>query len=152
MKRTVLIECGRCGGTGLYKGGRERDGAAVECFCCKGAGYVEYTFNEFEGRKELDNVTRVFKSSFGFIHSDKDMVTGDGIKLHYSEYGCSYEDWKEGAKPRPMEELYCPCIFVNKHYVCSRCQDGYKPLMPIATCKFYLDKAKCWEEWHEKND
>ena len=48
MKRTIVIECQACGGTGLYKGMAERDGAAVVCSCCNGTGKTEFTYNEFE--------------------------------------------------------------------------------------------------------
>ncbi len=156
MKRTIIIECQACGGTGLYKGIAERDGAAVVCSHCHGTGKTEFTYNEFEGRKEMDGVTRVFEGSFGYVHTDKDTTTEEGRTLHFSQYGCSYEEWKAGVEPTPMEELYCPYIYRNRgigNEPCSRCKTGCKGWGgSISDCKFYSDKAKCWEEWHKNND
>ncbi len=155
MKRTIVIECPSCKGTGLYKGVWERDGAAVICWDCKGTGKTEFTYNEFEGRKEREDVTRVFEGNFGYTHSDKDTTTKEGVTFHFSKYGCSYEEWKKGIKPTPMEELYCPYVYCNEgrgNEPCNRCKQGLKGFGSISNCKFYSDKAKCWEEWHKDND
>lgn len=97
MKRTITIECKFCGGTGLYKGMAERDGCAVICSSCQGTGKTEFTYNEFEGRKPMENVTRVFEGSFGYIHSDKNCTTEEGKTIHFSQYGCTYEEWQKGV-------------------------------------------------------
>ena len=35
----VKCTCGACDGTGIYKGGAERDDLGVICNCCNGPGY-----------------------------------------------------------------------------------------------------------------
>lgn len=155
MKRTIVIECQSCDGTGLHK---QSDGAAVECRYCGGTGKTEFVYNDFEGRKEMKGVTRVFPCcasdhNYHYVHTDKDLVTREGETLHFSQYGCSYTDWKNGVKPAPMEEMYCPAEYQLKvcsdveNAPCSRCKSG----AAIGGCQFYWDKAKCWKEWHKNN-
>lgn len=160
MKRTIIIECKACSGTGLHKNNKEESGgAAVECRECSGTGKTEFTYTEFEGRKEMKGITRVFPlcasdHNYQHFHTDKDYETRDGKTLHFSQYGCSYEDWKNGVKPAPMEEIYCPAEYCLNDTTdiertpCSRCESGAS----IGGCLWYDDKAKCWEEWHKNND
>lgn len=157
MKRTIIIECKACGGTGLHK---ESAGAAVECRQCKGTGKTEFTYTEFKGRKEAKGVTRVFPicasdKKYEHFYTDEDYVSGySGETLHFSQYGCSYEEWKAGVKPTPMEELYCPNEYCREdtsdieNAICSRCKTGAS----VTGCIWYDSKQKCWEEWHKKND
>ena len=157
MTRTIVIECPDCGGTGLYKGKNEKGTCAVVCFKCNGTGKTEFTYNEFEGRKEMNDVTRVFGASFGYVHYDCDHVTDEGETLHFSQYGCSYEDWKNGAVPAPMEELYCPNLcsllygfkgLVTLPSCLIGCRTGSFTSIPL--CSFLPKKEQCWEEWHKK--
>lgn len=155
MERTIIIECKSCLGTGLNK---KNDGAAVECCNCKGTGKTKFTYNEFEGIKQLKGVTRVFPCLATYhdnhFYTDKDYETAEGEILHFSNYGCSYEEWRKGAKPTPMEEMYCPAEYCLKdptdieNAPFSRCKSGAS----IGGCNWYCEKAKCWEEWHKNND
>lgn len=152
MKKTVEIECNACHGTGLYQGYGERHGAAVICCKCNGLGKVDFSYTEFEGRKEMPGVTRVFKPVPFFPQSGIDETTKDGSVLHFSRFGVSYEEWKNGSEPLPMEELYCPYEYNGrKTYPCSRCKEGCMSSVG-EKCHFYSDKAKCWEEWHKTNN
>lgn len=90
-------------------------------------------------------VTRVFEGNFGYLHMGKDITIVDGRTIHFSQYGCSYEEWKAGVEPTPMEELYCPHIYRNRFEPFFRCCNEVPE-----ECKFYSDKAKCWKEWHER--
>ncbi len=155
MKRTIVIECETCNGTGLH---RECGGAAVVCGSCKGTGKTEFTYNEFEGRKEMEGITRVFPNCAGdknyyYFHIDKDYVIGEGEVLHFSKYGCSYSEWKDGVEPTPMEEMYCPAEYILEDKTdvenapCSFCKDGASS----DGCKFYWEMSKCWDEWHKRN-
>lgn len=114
MMKTVEIECPSCKGTGLYAGICERDGAAVVCTTCGGKGYTTYSYNEFTGKKVKEGVKRVFQKTCGYIHGSEDYTTPEGKVIHFSQYGCTYEEWLNGKEPTPMEELYCPYVYYNK--------------------------------------
>jgi DnaJ-class molecular chaperone len=58
------VECGSCGGTGLYKGFAEPEGYAVICRNCGGKGYTEATHVSseakiFERRKRKNGIRYV---------------------------------------------------------------------------------------------
>lgn len=157
MKRTIIIECQSCLGTGLVK---KEGQAACECSYCKGTGKTEFTYNEFEGRKEVEGITRVFPYCPAldnqFFYRDEDYKKRDGQILHFSQYGCTYKEWIKGKKPIPMEELYCPAEFylgdtsnIKEKAPCSRCINGFQ--IGGCYCHYYGDKLKCWEEWNKNN-
>jgi hypothetical protein len=148
------VECQACKGTGLYKGFAERGGAAVVCHNCKGTGEVTFTYQyeEFTGRKDIDNVTRVFQGSFGYGLSDSDVTCKDGRVLHYSQYGCTYEDWKNGVVPTHMKELYCPCQAYNNgigNEPLDRCRESNHWGSLISDCPNHADKMRCWRMFEE---
>lgn len=160
MKRTIIIECPSCKGTGLHKcksigSTQEFNEAAIECNKCKGTGSIPFTYNVFNGIKNINGVTRVFPycPHGGSYYNTKDSLSPiSGKTLHFSSYGCSYEDWKKGVKPSPMEEKYCPFEYCSKNTLdfekapFPRCKkiDNY--------CTMYGSKDRCWEEWHKNND
>lgn len=158
MERTIIIECQSCLGTGLVK---KKGHAACECHHCNGTGKTEFTYNEFEGRKKMEGITRVFpycpSLNNRFLYMDKDCKK-DGQTLHFSQYGCTYEEWLKGKKANPMEELYCPAQFClgntnnikTENAPCSRCVEGFEK--GICYCSYYDDKSKCWKEWHKKTN
>ena len=170
MKLTSLLgvwivegecECSSCRGTGLYKGMGEGEGAAVICYTCDGKGWVKVkeTFAKFTKRRLRRDVERVYLSGMGYritskdvrkhLETDKDGSTGEII--HFSQAGCSYKDWLKGAKPLPLKELGCPYQHTNQQLQSkdvhnlykTRCKEGLCGYIP--KCKFYGDKAKCWE-------
>ena len=147
MKK-IVIECSTCKGTELYKGMSERDNCAVVCSVCKGTGKVDFYYNEFEGRKKRSDVKRVFKSSCGYVHSDKDVTTEDGKVIKFSEGGCSYEEWLNGKEPKPVEDLYCPYIWNNTgmgHEPLNDCKE-HCGFGSISACKKYDCKEECWNK------
>ena len=149
-KRQIEIECRQCKGTGLYKGTCEQHGAAVVCCSCKGTGHVTMEYTPWGGElKARDDVQRVFESSHGFILSAKDEKNDDGQIVHFSQYGCTYREWLSGVKPRPVEELICPCRYnqskaTNMFGCTHKLQQGFK----ISSCSEYEHKAECWEKFN----
>ena len=146
----ATIVCKACGGTGLYVGMAERDGAAVICWQCNGTGAYEYEehYEVFTERKKRYDVRRVFAHGGGYVHTAED--AGD---LKFSEAGAEYGEWLEGKRPAPMKSLYCPYQWTNQdmqsrdhtHYAMyqTRCSVLWGGM--IKDCEHFSDKAKCWE-------
>lgn len=151
---TVKIVCRECLGTGLYKGMAEQDNCAVICGKCKGSGAVNYTYELFTGRKERRGITRVFKSSCGYGHSAEDVTTTDGRLIQFSKGGCSYEEWLQGAEPKPVKDLYCPYLWDTRgmgNEPLDRCKE-HKGFGYISNCLHYEDKATCWKMLEDKEN
>ena len=91
----VKAECTSCGGTGLYVGMCEHDGAAVVCHACKGKGFIEEKIKVFSERKKHKFATRVFQTACGIgIGMGK---TESGIILRLEDFGgMPIKDWLEG--------------------------------------------------------
>jgi len=89
-KQTVKVECGSCGGTGLYCGFAEKKGTAVVCLSCGGSGCVEISFTPFVKRKGKRGIHIVIRAAA----QDKPGSAGDG-------YGrsISYERFRDGEMP-----------------------------------------------------
>ena len=150
--KELQIECPDCKGTGLYKGCCEKDDCAVVCTTCKGKGYTTYEYNEFTGKKVKEGIKRVFGKTCGFVHSAYDYKCEDGKVMHFSEYGCTYEEWLNGAEPRPMEELVCPYYYNNRGIGSEpfeKCRESIGLGNFISECKYYENKAQCWKELHD---
>ncbi len=143
---TVECECRACGGTGLYVGMCERDGAAIICSPCKGTGKSKITYTPFEGRREPpEGVTRVF-------------VTNPGIRLNPSETsgGVSLENWLLGADPGvPGCEARghsCPLLWYQS------VDPDKKPDwegcvsygVALFDCPFFDTKSSCWAKWDKE--
>jgi hypothetical protein len=149
----IVIQCPSCKGTGLYKGFAEKDGAAVVCHTCQGTGKTDFSYEEFTGRKEREGVNRVYDGTHGYGISDIDYTTAEGKVIRFSEGGCTYEEWKNGATPKPIKDLYCPYMHDNRgigNEPLNRCKEGCKSFGLISNCTFYADKATCWREYEEK--
>lgn len=101
---TVIAECKDCNGTGLYIGWNCHDGAASTCDSCKGTGSVTIKYTPFTGKKEKKGITRVFSNvRWRHVYPEKHRFD-DGKVIDFSEYGCTYEEWKDGVTPRPIPE------------------------------------------------
>lgn len=145
--KTIEVECPSCHGTGLIVGCSERGGAAVVCSVCKGTGKVEYSYNDFTGKKVREGVNRVFESSFGYIHTDIDVITKEGKLIRFSEGGCTYQEWLNGEQPKPVKDLYCPYQYRNRgvgNEPLDRCKEncgfGF-----IKDCRCWEHKEECWQ-------
>lgn len=161
MKEIKLnIVCGDCGGTGLYVGFAEKDGAAVICSTCEGTGCEKYEFRceLFKKRKLRKDTKRVFKRSCGYMHCPQDVTTEEGKLIEFSKAGCSYEEWLKGDEPKPVKELYCPYLWTQQRLQSkdknnlyeSRCKNGTGLELLISKCKYYEEKEKCWKIYEGK--
>ena len=150
----IQIECSKCQGTGLYKGMGEKGRCAVVCYGCAGEGWATFNYKEFSGRKTRNDVDRVFRGSFGYAHGPDDVVTDDGSVIRFSEGGCTYQEWLKGVKPKPVKELYCPYNWDNQGMgnepLGEKCRKGLPGFGRIGSCKYYLEKLKCWEEYERE--
>lgn len=155
MDKTIQIECPSCKGTGLYKGYAEKDDCAVICANCAGKGFINYSYNEFHGLKKREGIKRIFASSCGYIHSAYDVISKDGNTINFEKYGCTYEEWLNGAEPKPVEDLYCPYIYFNQgigNEPLLDCQENHICGTTISSCKKYLQKADCWAKFWKKEN
>jgi len=154
--KTIQIECKSCKGTGLYVGMAERGWAAVVCSTCKGSGETTFEYEEFTGRKKMEGVNRVFLGGFGYVITDIDVVDTPitGELLPFSKYGCTYEEWLNGAVPEHIKFLYCPYIAYNNGMgnepLGDKCRAGNSALGRISDCRHYGDKLECWKEFEAK--
>jgi hypothetical protein len=161
------IVCRDCEGYGVYQGECQRDRAAVVCSRCNGSGCedLEFEYELFVHRKvNYKRFKRVFKASFGYVHSDKDVdfKDDDGVirTIKFSEAGVSYRDWLMGKEPIPVESLYCPCVFEGQdlrnkshkaHALYTEKCIKYMPMFRTS-CSHNIDeekRKKCWERYYE---
>lgn len=103
-KITVRDTCGDCGGTGIYVGFNCHDGAGMVCDRCNGEGWVPMTYTPFVSRKKRTDVTRVFETRKWTHIYPTNHTFGDGTEIHFSEFGCTYEEWENGVIPKPFPE------------------------------------------------
>lgn len=156
MKKTIekQIVCQSCGGTGLYVGLAERDGAAVVCWKCKGTGcqFYKFTYEDFVSRKRQEGVARVHKTGAGFCLTTKDTEV-DGKVIEFSKGGVSYDEWLEGNEPKPMKELYCPLQWTGQAWKSPLyCKDHYFGM--ISECPYRKEHglSPCWAEYAKENN
>lgn len=148
------VECPHCGGTGLYQGMAERGGAAVVCYYCHGSGklHVKHEYTAFTKRKDREGVKRVFKTAGGYGISDLDIITPEGKEIHFSRFGCSYEDWKKGVAPLAIRELHCPLQHFEQGTEEGEWLKDKGPCVKNLSIGGYIPdcsskhRAECWEQ------
>lgn len=141
---TIRTVCGDCGGTGLYVGMGERDGAAVVCWKCSGTGCAEIKYTPFQVRASRDDVRRVFKRTNG-------ICIGEGGDLCLADFGgMPYDDWAAGEPfPDGSEDRahVCPAWWDR----CEAADRGIKcPThagQRYSDCSSFIRKAECWNKW-----
>lgn len=104
QKATVKCECKDCEGTGLYVGWTCHEGAAMVCGKCKGTGYVELTYTPFTSRKKAHGIKRVFQASPWRHFYPRIHTFNEGRTIDFTKFGCTLEEWENGATPKPMPE------------------------------------------------
>lgn len=151
-KIEVDAKCPRCKGTGLYKGVAERDGFAVVCFHCKGAGHLvlKLEWEDFGGRVPMKNVETVLECNPGIVvASDRKLAPFGGMP---------YDDWADG-KPFParseMRNYTCPawwsqCAPGNTFEKWPECWDSIG--RSFSECKFFGHKAACWARYDREKE
>uniref|UniRef100_A0A6M3LT73 Uncharacterized protein n=1 Tax=viral metagenome TaxID=1070528 RepID=A0A6M3LT73_9ZZZZ len=156
------VECSACDGTGLYQGMAEHNGAAVVCYKCNGTGKcsVKLTYQKFRGRKIREGIERVYDASHGYFISAEDATNDEGTTFPFSQWGCDYGDWLNGAEPIPMRGLICPYLHTNQKLQSedvnglyeTRCSKNTHCGQLISNCPLWPEKEKCWEIFEEAQD
>jgi hypothetical protein len=149
------IECPACNGTGVYTGMAERGGAAVVCRQCKGTGAYQYkySYNEFTGRKQRDDVKRVYKGGYGYVIATGIIAFGK-TAVDMDKEGVSYSDFLSGEMPSHTTTIACPMLadqgachdikgFVDE---CMELHGGW--IGNISQCNNQCNKADCWDRFN----
>lgn len=152
MKRIEMnIECRSCGGTGLYAGLGEGDGAAVVCHTCKGTGCEHYKldYQPFTERQDREGIERVYRVNPGIY-----IGTGNGHTLE-DFGGMPYEDWREGASwPAGSEDRQHTCPAWYYQIADYAKKPNWAKCVGLGgtffNCPHFEDKAKCWARWDEE--
>jgi len=159
MKKIELkIQCRSCGGTGIYVGIGERDGAAIVCHTCNGTGCEDYYFEytPFTKRKKKEGIKRVYKDGMGYCIAPKLLVFKGVGTIDMAKEGVSYAEFLEGKMPEHIKTLGCPmqadqgtCHEI-KGFIeeCDKLNGGY--LNMIADCKNHPNKAECWDRFDKQ--
>ena len=80
-KKSIIVECPSCSGTGLYTGFMESKGEAVVFVACGGTGAKELHYTEFTGRKRKNGISKI-RAGSGTILDDSRKSTW----ISYAEF------------------------------------------------------------------
>jgi hypothetical protein len=117
-----------------------------------------FQYNEFTKRRKKDNVSRVYKSSMGYVIAPKVLEFDNQGTIDMTKEGVSYKEFLKGKLPEYIEGLGCPMQadqsmchdvkgFVDK---CMKLHGGY--IGVISKCKYQPNKAECWKRFkNERN-
>ena len=146
-------QCRDCGGTGLYVGLAERDGAAIVCPTCKGTGCrtIRVEWEDFDGREIRQGVDRVFEVNPG-------ICIGAGVERHDYDLadfgGMDYEDWENGDPfPRGSENrrFTCPAWwYQSADYKKKPKWDECRWGGTFSSCPHFHAKDACWSRWDKE--
>ena len=146
MKHTLEFDekCKHCNGTGLYTGMGEKRMVAVVCHTCEGTGchHVKFVYEDFEGRQQAENITRVHECNPGIFIND-DPKFG----------GISYQEWLENPVfPEGTENrLYtCPAWWFQN---ASKDKPEWNECglgRLFADCEHFPVKDACWRRWDKE--
>lgn len=144
------VECPHCGGTGLYMGMAERNGAAVVCHQCKGTGcyHFVYEYKEFIRRKVHKEAQRVFQHNPGIAIGEK----ADGSLKLEDFGGMHYQAWWDG-KPFPagseMRSFTCPAWWYQSvnYKLKPDWNECAGPGSSFSACEHFGSKGHCWARW-----
>ena len=157
MNRIIEYDCkcASCKGTGLYVGMAERNGAAVVCHTCDGAGrrHVVIEYEDPEPLERKAAVSRVFETNPG-------IVIGNGKEGEYqlSDFGgMPYDDWFNGkAFPAKSENrrFTCPRWWYQSadYKKAPEWDECYCSLgSTFSSCTYFKTKERCWARWDAEN-
>lgn len=139
---TTVIDraCVSCKATGLYIGLAERDGSAVVCATCKGAGVERVTveWDDFTGRRPIPTVVRVYEVNPGIVVGAE--IIG----------GMPARDWYAG-KPftagMEMRRFTCPAWWYQSADYKKKPDWRECGFGSFSDCSSFPAKDKCWTRW-----
>jgi len=147
MKKIEVDEkCKSCGGSGLFTGMAERDGAAIVCSTCDGSGkhHFVYEYDDFTVRQDKLGIVRVFQAN-----------PGNGN--HLEDFGgMPIKDWQNGkqfAKGSEDRLHTCPCWFYQiadyeKKPSWKECDESLGYSFP--QCPHFAEKYDCWARFDKE--
>lgn len=153
MKKVIEFDqnCDDCGGSGLYVGIAERDGAAVVCNRCDGRGWHHQRIEYYERRTirvRRKDVTRVFQTNPG-------VVIGNGEDFQLSDFGgVPYGDWLRDGKFPPGSEnrkFMCPAWWYQSADYRKKPKWNECGFGRFADCKHFISKDQCWVRWDKEH-
>ncbi|MCK9596544.1 hypothetical protein M0R19_05130 [Candidatus Pacearchaeota archaeon] len=149
-------ECSSCKGTGLYVGMAEHNGAAIQCYNCKGKGEKEIVIyiKSFTGRKTHSKpIKRVFENNPGiFIGENEDLKLEDFGGLSYDEW--NNRQHKSLPFPKGLEDRkhICPSwwfmLGVGPHS--TFCKWDHGAGRTYSSCPYFETKDMCWKAYDEE--
>lgn len=149
---SVREVCTSCGGTGLYCGMAEGEGAAVVCSTCKGSGCHVYVheYKDFVQRTKRKGVKWVYEINPG-------IGVGQGQGLSFSDFGgMPFEAWWEGAPFSPgseMRKYTCPAWwYQSADYKKKPNWDECVGCGAFVNCRHFKDKVKCWARFEAEQE
>jgi len=142
-------KCKACGGTGLYTGMAERDGAAVVCHACKGTGchHTKFEYEDFEGRQKHETAKRVYAANPGIF-------IGEDEKCKLEDFGgMTLEDWEAGKSfdGKENRKHTCPAWWYQSADYDKK--PNWKECLgcgAFSGCKSFDEKEKCWTRFDEE--
>lgn len=135
--------CRSCGGSGIYVGLGERDGAGVVCHTCKGVP-----------RSAREGITRVFLYNPGILIG-VDNAKGLTLGLKLCDFGgMPIEDWlalRPFVVGTEMRQFSCPAWYYQA--VNEKLRPRWHECAGTGTfskCSSFGDKAQCWARWDDQ--
>ena len=105
-------------------------------------------------RSDKADISGTLLFPIGWRHGARDHITEDGRAIRFSKAGCSYEEWLNGAEPKPVRELYCPYLWTEQRMIdeghpahklyahCAKLRLGER----ITNCAMYPHSLEtCWD-------
>jgi hypothetical protein len=144
-------KCQSCGGTGLYAGMGERDGAAVICHTCKGTGkhHFVHKYDEFVKRVQSRGIRRVLETNPGICVGER-----EGFCTLEDFGGMDYKAWSKGEsfpEHSEMRKYTCPAWwYQSADYKRKPEWDQCIGCGSFSGCDYFKDKAKCWERFDKE--
>lgn len=143
-------KCKSCGGTGLYTGIGERDGAAVVCLTCNGTAchHVKFKYEDFEGRQKHETAKRVYAANPG-------ICIAEGAECKLEDFGgLTLEEWEGGecfVAGTETRKFTCPAWWYqsadyNKKPRWKECRG----CGAFSGCKSFGEKEKCWARFDKE--
>ena len=148
----ITRQCESCGGTGIYVGSSEGDGAGIVCHKCDGTGreVIKIRATPFTSKARCVNIKRVYAINPGITISE-----GLGNHFKLSDFGGkSHIDWLIDPVFLPGTEcriFTCPYRWyqLTNSDLKPDWDECYKSKSP-SRCKNFGIKEKCWQRWDKQ--